>query len=82
LGKTFGIVGVIVAGQTAVDGLSEQRDEVVSDIAAGTAFQEIVGSDMGKAQGIIQFSNGQESGVGGDGGTMELQPDFGDEPEP
>jgi hypothetical protein len=29
LGKTFGIVDVIVAGQTAVDGLSEQRDEVV-----------------------------------------------------
>ena len=82
LGKTFGIVGVIVAGQTAVDGLSEQRDQVVSDIAAGTAFQEIAGSAMGKAQGIIRFSNGQESGVGSYSGTVKFQADFGVELEP
>ena len=46
LGKTFCIVG------RAVDGLAEQRDQVVADVAAGTAFLEIVGSNMGKAQGI------------------------------
>ena len=64
------IVGIIVAGQAAVDGLAEQRDQVVADVAAGTAFLEIVGGDGGKVQGVIQFSEGQQSGVGGDGGTM------------
>ena len=59
--------------KAAVDGLAEQRDEVVADVAAGTAFLEIVGSNMGKAQGIIQLSNGQESGVGSDGGTVKLR---------
>ena len=82
LGKAFGIIGVIVASKAAVDGLSEQRDEVVSDVATGAAFLEIVGSNMGKAQGIIQLSNGQESGIGSDGGTVKLQTDFGVELEP
>jgi len=45
-----------MAGQAAVDGLSEQRDQVVADVAAGTAFLEIVGGDGGKVQGVIQFS--------------------------
>ena len=44
-------------------------------------FLEIVGGYGGKAQGIIQLSNGQESGVGSDGGTVKLQPDFGVELE-
>ena len=48
LGKTFCIVGVIVAGQAAVDGLAEQRDQVVADVAAGTAFLEIVGGYAGR----------------------------------
>ena len=60
----------IVAGQAAVDGLAEQRDQVVADVAAGTAFLEIVGGYGGKVRGVIQFSECQQSGVGGDGGTM------------
>ena len=63
-------VDLIVAGQAAVDGLAEQRDQVVADVAAGTAFLEIVGGYGGKVQGVIQFSECQQSGVGGDGGTM------------
>ena len=55
---------------------------MVADVTAGTAFLEIVGSNSGKAQGIIQFSEGQQSGVGGDGSTAKLQLDFGVELEP
>ena len=58
------------------------RDQVVSDVAAGTALLEIVGGDGGKAQGIIKLSEGQEAGVGGDGGAAKLQLDFGVELEP
>ena len=43
-------VGIIVAGQAAVDGLAEQRNQVVADVAAGTALLEIVGGDRGKVQ--------------------------------
>ena len=44
---------------------------MVADIAAGTAFLEIVGGYGGKVQGVIQFSECQQSGVGGDGGTIK-----------
>ncbi len=55
---------------------------MVSDVATRAAFLEIIGSNMGKAQGIIQLSIGQESGVGSDGGTVKPQTDFGVELEP
>ena len=55
---------------------------MVADVAAGTAFLEIVGGYGGKVQGIIQFSECQQSGVGSDGGTVKLQTDFGVELEP
>ena len=54
LGKTLGIVGVVVAGQAAVDGLADQWDQVVADIAASTAFLEIVGGYGGKVQGTAE----------------------------
>ncbi len=56
---------------------SEQREEVVSDVATAAEFPEIVGGDGGKIQSVIQFSEGQQSGVGGDGSTAKRQPDFG-----
>ena len=43
---------------------------MVSDVAAGTAFLEIVRGYGGEVQGVIQFSECQQSGVGGDGGAM------------
>ncbi len=55
---------------------------MVADIAAGTAFLEIVGGDGCKVQGIIKLSEGQQSGVGGDGSSAKLQADFGIELEP
>ena len=57
--RTLAASLVIVAGQAAVDGLAEQRDQVVTDVAASTAFLEIVGGDGRKVQGVIQFSEGQ-----------------------
>ena len=55
---------------------------MVSDVATGTAFLEVVTGDTGQTQGIIKLSEGQQSGIGGDGGTVKFQPDFGVELEP
>ena len=57
LEKTFCIVGIVVAGQATVDGLAEQRDEVVSDVAAGAAFLEIAGGDGGEVQSWYAIGN-------------------------
>ena len=49
---------------------------MVEDIASGTAFLEVVLS-FGKAQGIIKLSKSKKTSVGGDGGTVKCQADFG-----
>ncbi len=54
---------------------------MVSDVATEVALLEIVGSNMGKAQCIIQLSNGQESDVGIDGSSVKFQTGFGVELE-
>ena len=56
--------------------------QVVEDIASSTAFPEVVAGDTGQVQGVFKLSEGQQSGVGGDGNTVKLQVDFGVELEP
>jgi hypothetical protein len=53
-----------------------------SIVASGTAFLESAAGSVGQTQGVIQFSEGQESSVGGNGSTARLQPDFRVELEP
>jgi hypothetical protein len=65
--------GVIVASLAAVGGLSEHRNRMVADIAGDTAFLKIIAGDIAQAQNSIQSSDGQESDVGGDGGTVKFQ---------
>ncbi len=82
MGQTVGIVGVVVASQSTEDGLAQQRNQVVLDVAASAVVLEIVGGDTGQVQGIIKLSEGQQSGIRGDGGAVKFQADFGVEPEP
>ena len=55
---------------------------MVTDIATSAAFLEVFASDTGQAKGLIKLSERQQSGVRGDGGTVEFQADFGVELEP
>ena len=55
---------------------------MVLDVAASAVVLEIVAGDTGQVQGVIKFSEGQQSGIRGDGGTVKFQADFGIELEP
>jgi hypothetical protein len=55
---------------------------VVLDIPASATIFEVVASGTGQTQGLIQFPEGQETGVGGDGGAVKFQADSGVELEP
>ena len=82
LGQAVGIVDVVVASQATEDRLAQQRNQVVTDIATSAAVLEVIAGDTRKAKGLIKLSEGQQSGVGGDGGTVKFQADFGVELEP
>ena len=49
---------------------------MVEDIASGTAFPGVVTRDAGQVQGVIKRSECQQSGVGGDGNTVEFPADL------
>ena len=59
LGKTFCIVGVMKTSQANVDGLVEQWDEMVPDVATVAAFLEISTGSVGQEQGVIKLSDCQ-----------------------
>jgi hypothetical protein len=82
LRQPFGIVGVLIASEPAVHRLLEQRDELVLDVATGTAFMEVIVGCFGESQGVIELATCQESCIGGDGSTVKFQADFGVEFEP
>lgn len=52
------------------------------DVPASATVLEAVAGGSGQSQGFIQFSKGQEAGVGGDGRTVKSQADFVVELEP
>ena len=66
-------MGVVIARQSTEDGLAQQRNQVVLDVAAGAVVLEIVAGDTGKGEGLIKLSEGQQSGVRGDGGTVKFR---------
>ena len=45
----------------------------VPAVLARTRIDEFIADHQGQAEGIIEFATGQQSGVGGDTGTVELQ---------
>ena len=44
---------------------------MVSDVAIGAAFLEIITGGVGQAQGVINLSASQEASVGSDGPSVE-----------
>ena len=63
LGQPFSVVGVLIAGKTAVYRLPEQSHQLVLDVAATPALLQTSGCCLRQSQGIIQLVAGQESGV-------------------
>jgi hypothetical protein len=54
----------------------------MADVTAGATFLEVVVGSVGQTQCVIKLSEGQKTGVGGDGGPVKFQADAGIELEP
>ena len=46
---------------------------MVLDVVASAVVLEIVAGDTGQVQGVIKLSEGQQSGIRGDGGAVKFQ---------
>ena len=73
MSQAVGVVDVLVAGETAEHRLTKQSRHRVLAVLAGARIDKPVASDVRQAEGVIEFAIGEQSGVGGDPGTVELK---------
>jgi hypothetical protein len=81
-GEALGIVDVFVAGEPAIDRLPQQAEQLVPDVPAAPGIREDRCGRRGQAKGVVQLAIGEQTGVGGDPGTVELELDAAVEGDP
>ena len=64
--QTVGVVHVIVATKTAINGLAKLPDHAMPPVLAGTAVLEKAPGNLGQAKGIVKLPVGDKPSVGGD----------------
>lgn len=70
--QALGIVDIFVAGEPAEHRLSQQPDQRVSPILASARVGEHVARHPAETDSVVEFPVGQQSGIGRDPRTMEL----------
>ena len=75
------VVGVRVAGQAAVDRLAEEVRQRKLPIVSGARIREVLRDQEIKAETFVQLAREQKPGIGGDGGSAELDAKLGVERE-
>ena len=71
----FGVVDVFVASQATVDGLAQESHQAVLGVQSAAGVVQAAGGGAGQVEGVVEFTVGEQSGVAGDGRTVELQLD-------
>ena len=72
LRQPLGVVGVLVAGQTAVHGLAEQIREGELAIASGAGIGEVPLDKRAQTEALVQLAGQQQAGIGGHRRAPEL----------
>jgi hypothetical protein len=73
--ESLGVVEVLVPGQAAEDRLPQQGGRGVLSIPAGSTALQLTGGGSGQIEGDVVFAVGQESGIAGDLGAEESEPE-------
>ena len=61
--QPVGVVHVLISGETSIDGLTQQSDNVVPAVLARPAVSQDIARQGGEAKGIIEFPIGEQTGV-------------------
>jgi len=80
-GQPLGVVGVLVAGQPAVDRLAEEVRQRKLPIVSGTGISEVLFDQGAQTKTFVHLTREQEAGIRGDRGSAELDAKLGIERE-
>ena len=67
------VVDILVPGKPPEHRLPQQADQRMAAIPAGACIGQHVPGHRAEADGVVEFTIGQQSGIGGDPGAMELE---------
>ena len=71
--QPLGVVHVLVAGQPPEYRLPQQSDQEVSSVLAGARLRQSLAAACGQSEHVVQFAIRQQSAIGGDHRTAELE---------
>jgi hypothetical protein len=71
--QPVGIVHVLIPGEATKDGLTDLGCQGMAPVPPGSGIGESLPGKFRQAEGIIEFPEGEETGVGRDPGAVELQ---------
>ena len=71
--ETVGVVHILVSGEASIDRLAKQTDDAMPAVLAHPAVGQDMARHCGQPQGIVEFTIGEQSGVGGDPRAVELE---------
>ena len=64
---------ILVSGEASIDRLAKQTDDAMPAVLARPAVGQDIARQCGQPQGIVEFTIGEPSGVGGDPRAVELK---------
>ena len=68
------VVDVLVTREAAEHRLTQQPGQHVPGVLAAAAFRQSAARQVGQPERVVQFTVGQQPGVGGDAAAVELEP--------
>ena len=72
--QAIGVVHILIPGEAPEHRLPQQPGQQVPGVPAAAAFRKSATSQVGQPQGVVEFSLGQQPGVGRDPAAVEFQP--------
>ena len=71
--EPVGVVDILVAGETPIDGLAKETDDAVPAVPASAAIREHAARQCGQPERVVQFAISEQPRVGGHPRSVELQ---------
>ncbi len=71
--QTFGVVHVLVSGEPPEHGLPQQPDQRMATVPAGAGVSERAAHHHAEAEGVVEFTIGQQASIGRDDRTSKLE---------
>ena len=75
VGKSLGVVHVLVAGEPTEHRLAEQTAQVVACVTATAAVEELRDRHVGEPKGVVQLAVGEKAAIRGDPCSLQLELD-------